>query len=396
VRAIESLRLDPNVVGRIVHIRTRWAEFPSEGGIYFINERFNAYDVKYFLGVPPNYDRRRAWPLVIKLPGAAPFLTDPPPGADDVTNIYHDWISDELKRHPEALVLMPLLNLRELYGPSYLGMNTVIQPMLHAADRVNVDPARVYLVGHSMGAHATWNLALHYPTFFAAINPLAGSASSDWQRVRLMCLRNTLPVVWHDATDDVIKVDASRSLVKILRQMKLDVDYEETKDVGHAPTDEIAERLYGKMRNRTRDLYPQEVSLQSNRPDTMFNRVDWLQVYQPLRPGAERRLLFRRGTGHMIGYQNTFKVDAAITTPNHIECATENVETMRLYVNDRMIDFAKPVTVIVNKKTRFEGMVKPSVEEMLKDQVFLGRGWRYFTGVIDIDLTESSSTKPST
>ena len=44
---------------------------------------------------------------------------------------------------------MPLLNLDELYGPSYAGMNSVIQPLLHAAGRANVDPARVYLIGHA-------------------------------------------------------------------------------------------------------------------------------------------------------------------------------------------------------------------------------------------------------
>ena len=80
-------------------------------------------------------------------------------------------------------------------------MNTVMQPLLHAAGRANVDPTRVFLIGHSMSAHATWNLGLHYPTYFAAINPLAGAASGDWQRLRLPNLSNVLPVVWHDATD---------------------------------------------------------------------------------------------------------------------------------------------------------------------------------------------------
>ena len=33
---------------------------------------------------------------------------------------------------------------------------------------------------------------------------------------------------------------------------------------------------------------------------------------------------------------------------------------------------------------------------MLKDQLFLGRGWRYFTGVIDIDVTKHAEFKPPT
>jgi hypothetical protein len=58
----------------------------------------------------------------------------------------------------------------------------------------------------------------------------------------------------------------------------------------------------------------------------------------------------------------------------------------------------------VNKKARFTRIVKPSMEEMLKDQLFLGRGWRYFTGVVDIDVfdrpppgpTTRSTTRPTT
>jgi hypothetical protein len=290
---------------------------------------------------------------------------------------------------------MPLLNLDELYGPSQPGMNTVIQPMLHAAGRANIDPARVYLIGHSMAGHATWNLALHYPTNVAAINPLAGAASGDWQRLRLMNLSNVLPVVWHDATDDVVKVGFSRSIVKALKEMKIDVDYEETKTAGHAPPPEVLERTYEKLRARTRELYPKTVNLQSNRPETIFNRADWLQIYQPLNPGKGRRLLLRRGTGPIKTYEHAYSARAAITAPNRIEIRTDNVATLRVYVNDQMVDFAKPVTVLVNTKTRFEGMLAPDVEPMLKDQLFLGRGWRYYTAAIDIDLAPLP-TKPTT
>jgi hypothetical protein len=41
-------------------------------------------------------------------------------------------------------------------------------------------------------------------------------------------------------------------------------------------------------------------------------------------------------------------------------------------------------------------MVSPSVDEMLKDQLFVGRGWRYFTAVLDVDLAPPpASTKPT-
>jgi hypothetical protein len=69
---------------------------------------------------------------------------------------------------------------------------------------------------------------------------------------------------------------------------------------------------------------------------------------------------------------------------------------MRFYLNDQMVDFSKPITVNVNRRGRFEDVVTPSVDIMLKDQLFLGRGWRYFTAVVDIDSGAAPSTRPAT
>ena len=393
---LEATGLDVNLLGRLCRIHMNWPALEG-GGIYYLNERFGPHTVRYFLGVPKDYDRTRPWPLVIKLPGADAFASGPRPDGDQVAGIYRSWIEQELANHPDAVVLMPLLDLDELWGPSYAGMNRVIQPMHHAAWRANIDRARVYVIGHSLSGHAAWNLALHYPTFFAAFNPLAGSATGDWQRLRLINLRNVLPVVWHDADDDVIPVARVRALIGAIKKLNLDVDYQETKGIGHTPTDQIFEGCYRKLRGRVRELYPKQVWLQSNRPDTLFNRADWVQVYQSLNPGKENRLLLRRGHGQIRVNQNAFRVDAAITRPNHVEIKADNVQTMRLYLNDRLIDFKKPVTIVVNKKPRFEGLVTPSVAETLNDQLFLGRGWRYYAGVVDLDLTRSTaSTQPTT
>jgi len=57
------------------------------------------------------------------------------------------------------------------------------------------------------------------------------------------------------------------------------------------------------------------------------------------------------------------------------------------------------VTLVINKNVKFEGMVKPNVDEMLKDQLILGRGWRYYTAVLDVDFGEATTrptTKPAT
>lgn len=390
---IGAVGLDPSTVGRLARLRMGWAALTP--GVYYINEKSGPLEVRYFLGIPRSYDVAKAWPLVVKLPVANAFLTQPPPDAQRVTEIYTQWMNNELSAHPDAIVLMPLLNLDELYGPGPVGMNLVMQPIFDAAGRANIDPARVYLIGHSMAADAVWNLAIHYPTYFAAINPLAGSMHDAWQRFRLGNVQNILCVVWHDASDDVVNVEESREIVRYLRHLQYDVDYTETQDLGHRPSPEILQDEYRKLRGRVRNLYPRQVFIQSNSNLTIYNRSNWVQIYQPMSPGEQARVEFSRGSQGMYLYQNGFRAVGQIVDSHTIDLTTRNVRMVRLYLNDQMVDLDHPVKVVVNGLTRFEGMPPQSMEEMLKDQLFLGRGWRYYTAVIDLDLSQIPTTGPN-
>jgi hypothetical protein len=128
--------------------------------------------------------------------------------------------------------------------------------------------------------------------------------------------------------------------------------------------------------------------------EPMYNRSDWVRIDQPFGPGQEVRLLVKTGNGRLKLYGNSFMVDATIVGPNRIKVVTDNVESFRIYLNDQMIDFSRSLAVIVNGRTRFEGYLKPSVSEMLSEQLFLGRGWRYFTGVVEVDFGEPA-TRPA-
>jgi hypothetical protein len=392
-KSIEATGIDANILGRLTRLRLSWPALTP--GTYYINDKAGPNDVRYFLGIPAKYDRSIAWPLVVKLPSANAFLTDPPPSANQVIKIYTQWMTDELTAHPDAIVLMPLLNLDQLYGPGPIGMNLVMQPIFHAAGKVNIDPARVYLTGHAMAANGVWNLGLHYPTYFAAINPMAGSAKDSWQRTRIGNLSNVLSVVWADPADQVVKPDESRELVKLLHNLNCDVDYTETSGLGHAPSAQIIAERYAKLRSRTRELYPADVFVQSDRPDTIFNRVDWVQIYQPLVTGQEIELEFSRGGENIHVYQKGFRAVAEFKPGNAIVVNTINVESLRIYLNDQMVDLTKPVTITVNGKVRYQQIPEQSVAEMLKDQLFLNRGWRYFPVAIDFDLTDPA-TQPGT
>lgn len=393
---LEATQIDPNILGRLCRIRAHWPALAG-GGVFYINEKIGPRFVRYFLGVPKSYDRTKLWPALVQLPEATEFLARPAPDAARVVSLYRGWIETELTKHPDAIVIMPLLNLDDLYGPSYAGMNSVIDPVRDAPDHVNIDPARVYLRGHSSGAVGVWQIALHYPTYFAAINPMAGSATEEWQQLRLMNLRNVLPIVWHDDADPIIKIGFARTLINALKSEKVAVDFDETKGLGHTPSPEVIESEYRTLRAKSRDLYPHQVWLQTNRPDVMLNRTDWMQIYQELNTGKEHILPFRHGTGHMTLYTITCSMKADFNN-NRIDVSNDNVSTVRFYLNDQLANMAGPVQVVIDKKEKFKGVVKPSVEVMLKDQLVLGRGWRYYTGAIDIDMVPPPppDTQPTT
>ena len=183
-----------------------------------------------------------------------------------------------------------------------------------------------------------------------------------------------------------------------MRNLKLDVDFIETHKLGHEPNAEIRQECYQRLMDRTRPLYPKAISLQSNRPETFFNRIDWLQIWGPAAAGEERRQYLRRGPGFLLLDQNTWRIDASIDGQK-INVTADNIDSFRLYLNDQMLNLSLPITVTVNHKSKFEGIVKQSLTTLVNDEPVLGRGFRYFTAAIDIDVappTTRPTTRPAT
>ena len=93
-----------------------------------------------------------------------------------------------------------------------------------------IDPARIYLMGLSMGGYGTWDALARAPELFAAAVPICGAAdAADAERVK------NVPVwAFHGAKDDVVPVQGSRGMVAALKAAGArTVKYTEYPDVGH-------------------------------------------------------------------------------------------------------------------------------------------------------------------
>lgn len=128
-----------------------------------------------------------------------------------------------------------------------------------AQSSLGTDPQRVYLTGHSMGGHGTWNLGVTFPERFAAIAPSAGwisfttyvgvrspkagtnamdqflrraSASSETLGLATNYLSQSIYILHGDA-DDNVPVTEARTMRSHLGGFHPDVGYFEQPGAGH-------------------------------------------------------------------------------------------------------------------------------------------------------------------
>lgn len=127
-----------------------------------------------------------------------------------------------------------------------------------AKARFHPDPSRIYLTGHSMGGHGTWNLGVTFPDHFAAVAPSAGwisffsyagtdsftkatpveailrraAASSDTLAMATNYLQQGIYLVHGDA-DDNVPVREARRMREVLGTFHHDFDWHEQPGAGH-------------------------------------------------------------------------------------------------------------------------------------------------------------------
>ena len=248
----------------------------------------------YFVNVPHSYDPSKKWPLVVRLHGLVglgePFQMSIPDHREDcITLAPHAKGSIDFKWVAEEEVLRAIGEVERAYS---------------------IDPDRVYLQGHSMGATGSWSLAVHYPDRFAAISATAGNTDHTvweelWERPEapptspLLELRKFLEdadsaisfaanllngglYCAHGAADEIVPVQHSRNMVDRLKQEGVPVEYREVPLAPHASEFLTStSQQIGWLLGRKRPPAPEQVHLKASR--LRFAKSHWVEI---LRPGS--------------------------------------------------------------------------------------------------------------
>ncbi|MDK2743137.1 MAG: hypothetical protein NDI90_09490 [Nitrospira sp. BO4] len=243
----------------------------------------------------------------------------------------------------------------------------VLETIRQARRRYHIDPDRIFLTGMSNGGIGAWLIGMHHAPLFAGLAPMASGLDNVLMPF-LANLRNTPVYIIHGAKDQVMPVDLSRSIARELDGLGYPYVYREHEREhpmagGHYfPKEELPD-LVAWFNSRRREPLPSRLALV--RDASHFQPFNWVRL-ESTDPIAEFSEALVDKRDERIKRREYAKIDAAITGNNRIEVTAERVQRYSLFLNDQLIDFSTPLTVMTNGRLSFEGMVSPSVETLLR------------------------------
>ncbi len=193
---------------------------------------------QYFGVVPPRpYDASRRYGMALTLHGAGVEGIGQAQAYSPKSDL---WIVAPTNRRPFG------------FDWEQWGRLDGVEILDDAMARYRVDPTRVYLTGHSMGGHGTWQLGAHHTGRFAAIGPSAGwgsfqsytgAAAPRGAFARSQASSNTQGYLSnlthrgiygiHGTADDNVPIREMRSLTAAARMFTMDVQTHEQPGAGH-------------------------------------------------------------------------------------------------------------------------------------------------------------------
>jgi predicted esterase len=175
----------------------------------------------YRLFIPESYDASKATPLLVALHGM---------GGDE-NSLFDSYENGLLKREAERVGFIVACPKGRDSASMYRGSaeQDVLDVMADVRRSYKVDAARIYLMGHSMGAYGTWSVAMNHPDLFAALGPISGGGSI----AGMVNIRNIPEYVVHGDDDRTVPVTQSRNMVEAGRKAGADIVYVEVPGGSH-------------------------------------------------------------------------------------------------------------------------------------------------------------------
>ena len=205
-------------------------------------------EMPYEIYVPTSYDSATAMPLIIVLHGL---------GSTPRQVIRYQGLTDQAEQRGYIVAAPMGYNERGWYGsrgagdggrvgallgrgagedsPPNLGElseKDVMNVLGIVQTEFNIDPKRIYLMGHSMGGAGTWHLGIKHPDLWAALAPVAPAMFTSPDPLR--AITHIPVIVIQGENDNLVPVAGVRRWVERMRELGMTYRYIEIPGGDHA------------------------------------------------------------------------------------------------------------------------------------------------------------------
>ncbi|MCW8129190.1 MAG: hypothetical protein KIS92_02290 [Planctomycetota bacterium] len=321
---------------------------------------------EYSLSVPSRYAPNQLWPLVIGLHGGGS-------GSGSGKEFMQSMMS--AVSLPAIIVCPTSVDL----GNNFYWRNPKNEAMLdllvkEMGRQFPVDHDKVYLMGYSMGGIGTYYLGPRGCDRYAAIAPGGGA----WKGVYWAALLNTPVYIWHGKQDmrgkNFTDFPNAENAAACLKELGPDYKYEfRAMDCNHfmvPPAEDKAAVEW--LLKQKRNPYPKRIVFASPRAKDFMVAVApsppdrWLTIDETGPAQLEMDGLDQGGTPRMKHKLKMGTLDASWTAPNTLEVKSQNVKKFRVFLSPNLVDFKKPLKIVVDGKPAYEGPAASSLKFLMQ------------------------------
>jgi len=189
----------------------------------------------YRIFVPPDYDSRKKYPLVLWLHGGGGR------GTDNLKQISGGntagagiWTRLQNQVKYPSIVVAPQCPENEMWTtvdhakPTH-HLELVLELIASTQKTYSIDARRLYVAGQSMGGLGAWGIISEHPKMFAAAIPVCGGGNEQ----QASKIAHVAIWAFHGEKDEAISVERSRRMIAAIRKAGGTPRYSEYRDVGH-------------------------------------------------------------------------------------------------------------------------------------------------------------------
>lgn len=172
------------------------------------------------ISYPDNFDSNKKYPTIICLHGAGYR-------GNDISVLQKNpfFLQTEKIKNFDFVLIAP-----QCSADTWFDLFEELKKLTFSVvDFPYVDKTHFYMMGASMGAYATWQLAMSIPEYFAAIAPICGGGMY-WNAGRL----KDVPVwAFHGDIDDTVFCEESEKMVSAVKKIGGEAQLTIYKNCGH-------------------------------------------------------------------------------------------------------------------------------------------------------------------